>query len=107
MDEVNLILVSTTNIKHKAILSTIYSSGLNKDNNKNKLMTLDALEFIRRFLLHIFPQRFIKIRYYGILSNKNRNLKLARCRKIFGVMIKKKKDKLNTAKLFKMLIEIP
>lgn len=74
-----------------------------KENGKNKLMTLDAVEFIRRFLLHILPHRFTKIRYYGILSNRNRNLKLVECKKIFRIIQKKKKDKLNIAELFKMV----
>lgn len=52
---------------------------------KTKLMTLDAFEFIRRFLLHILPDQFMKIRYYGLLSNRNRKQKLARCRKLLGV----------------------
>jgi predicted Zn-ribbon and HTH transcriptional regulator len=43
------------------------------DNHQKKVMTLDALEFIRRFLLHIPPQRFVKIRHYGLLSNRNRD----------------------------------
>lgn len=50
-----------------------------------KLMTLDTFEFIRRFLLHILPDRFMKIRYYGLLSNRNRKIKLARCRQLFGM----------------------
>lgn len=50
------------------------------DNNKTKFMTLDAFEFIRRFLLHVLPKRFVRIRYYGLLSNRFRkeNLKLSR-----------------------------
>ncbi|MBF8984900.1 IS91 family transposase [Lutibacter sp. B2] len=56
-----------------------------KNHNKNKLITLDVFEFIRRFLLHILPHRFVKIRHYGILSNKNRNTKLKVCKEIFGV----------------------
>ena len=56
-----------------------------KDNNKNKIMSLDVLEFIRRFLLHTLPERFVKIRHYGILSNRNRKTKLKRCKKILGV----------------------
>ena len=52
---------------------------------KTKLMTLDTFEFIRRFLLHILPDRFMKIRYYGLLSNRNRKIKLARCRQLFGM----------------------
>jgi hypothetical protein len=54
------------------------------DNNKTKLMTLNASEFIRRFLLHVLPDGFIKIRHYGILSNRIRKTKLARCRQLLG-----------------------
>jgi hypothetical protein len=43
-----------------------------KDNNKWKVMTITAQEFIRRFLLHVLPSRFIKIRHYGILGNRNK-----------------------------------
>ena len=47
-----------------------------------KLMTLDVSEFIRRFLLHVLPSRFVKIRHYGILSNRNRNRKLRLCQRL-------------------------
>jgi hypothetical protein len=53
-----------------------------RDNNRTKLMTLEAAEFIRRFLLHILPIRFVKIRHYGILGNRNRNRKLRLCQKL-------------------------
>jgi hypothetical protein len=53
-----------------------------KNENKTKLMTIDASEFIRRFLLHVLPSRFVKIRHYGILSNRNRNRKLRLCQKL-------------------------
>ena len=55
------------------------------DSDKIKCMTLDAFEFIRRFLLHILPDQFMKIRHYGILSNRNRNTKLPKCKEILGV----------------------
>jgi hypothetical protein len=54
------------------------------DNDTVKLMTLDASEFIRRFLLHILPDGFMKIRHYGILSNRNRKCKLAVCKKLLS-----------------------
>ncbi len=57
------------------------------DGDRVKLMTLDAGEFIRRFLLHILPDGFFKIRYYGILSSRNRQTKLKRCREILGSVI--------------------
>ena len=43
-------------------------------------MTLEAVEFIRRFLLHILPPGFIKIRHFGFLANRNRSSALALCR---------------------------
>jgi len=55
------------------------------DNNKIKLMTLEAFEFIRRFLLHVLPEQFVKIRYYGILSHRSRKGKLLRCKTLLRV----------------------
>jgi hypothetical protein len=49
------------------------------DNGKRKKMELAPMEFIRRFMLHILPQRFCKVRYYGILSIRNRKTKLNHC----------------------------
>lgn len=57
------------------------------DNNKIKWLTLEAFEFIRRFLLHVLPNQFVKIRYYGILSHRSRKGKLLRCKKLLGVLI--------------------
>jgi len=54
------------------------------DKDTIKLMTLAASEFIRRFLLHILPDGFVKIRHYGILSNRNRKSKMALCKKLLG-----------------------
>jgi len=54
------------------------------DGDKIKTMTLDAGEFIRRFLLHVLPDRFVKVRYYGLLSNRNRNNSIALCRELLG-----------------------
>lgn len=39
-------------------------------------MELDADEFIRRFILHILPPRFMKIRHFGLLGNRNKNKKI-------------------------------
>jgi hypothetical protein len=49
-----------------------------RDSNKVRFLNLDSFELIRRFLLHILPDGFMKIRYYGILSNRNRSTKLAK-----------------------------
>jgi hypothetical protein len=56
-----------------------------KDKNKEKIMTLSSEEFIRRFLLHVLPRKFFKIRYYGILSTRTRKTKLLRCQQLTGI----------------------
>src|SRR5438874_4807008 len=48
--------------------------------DKSKVMTLDAGEFIRRFLLHVLPDGFRRIRHFGFLANARRTIKLARVR---------------------------
>jgi hypothetical protein len=53
--------------------------------NQQKTMTLPADEFIRRFLLHVLPEGFQRIRYYGLLGNRYRQKKLARCRQLLGM----------------------
>jgi hypothetical protein len=50
-----------------------------------KTMTLSADEFIRRFLMHVMPNGFHRIRYYGFLGNRYRNQKLAQCRRLLGM----------------------
>ncbi|MFU7517749.1 IS91 family transposase [Clostridium sp. HCS.1] len=70
-----------------------------RDKNKEKVMTLKPEEFIRRFSMHVLPDRFIKIRHYGILGNRNKKLKFKRCIEIFRI---KPKDfeNLSSAELF-------
>ena len=48
-----------------------------RHNNRSSTMTLDAVEFIRRFLLHVLPSGFVKIRHFGLLANRNRRRALA------------------------------
>ncbi|RKE38608.1 transposase-like zinc-binding protein [Paraburkholderia sp. BL23I1N1] len=50
-----------------------------------KTMTLEADEFIRRFLLHVLPSGFQHIRSYGLLANRHRAARLATCRRLLGV----------------------
>jgi hypothetical protein len=50
-------------------------------------LTLSADEFLRRFLQHILPRGFVKVRHYGLLANRGRAAKLARCRYVLGVVI--------------------
>ncbi len=53
--------------------------------NRQSTMTLEASEFIRRFLLHVLPKGFQRIRQYGFLSNRQRGEKLAHARRLLGM----------------------
>jgi hypothetical protein len=54
------------------------------DNNRTKPMVLPAMEFIRRFLLHVLPKRFMKIRYYGFLANVGKKKAILLIRRLIG-----------------------
>jgi hypothetical protein len=56
-----------------------------KDEQRHKEMTLSADEFLRRFLLHVLPDHFQRIRHYGLLGNRHRAENLARCRELLAM----------------------
>jgi hypothetical protein len=56
-----------------------------KDNNRPKSETLDADEFIRRFLLHVLPDGFMRIRHFGFLANRSKKQILLQCRKLLDL----------------------
>src|SRR6266704_762007 len=53
-----------------------------KDGDQTKTLLLDAQEFIRRFLLHVLPQGFMRIRHFGFLANRSKKQALAQCRNL-------------------------
>jgi len=56
-----------------------------KDKDRLKSMTLGGEEFIRRFLLHVLPDGFMRIRHFGYLANRAKKLALPQCRKLLGL----------------------
>ena len=54
------------------------------DGNQYKTLTLTGVEFLRRFLMHVLPPGFVRIRYYGFLANCNRKAAIQRCRRLLG-----------------------
>ena len=52
--------------------------------SRRKVMRLDAQEFVRRFLLHVLPAGFQRIRHYGLLANRYRQAKLDHCRQLLA-----------------------
>ena len=55
------------------------------DDHRQKALTLDADEFLRRFVQHILPGGFVKVRHYGLLANRHREARLAVCRRLLLV----------------------
>lgn len=53
-----------------------------QDAKKAKTCTLPGIEFVRRFLMHVLPKGFVKVRSYGLMATRNKTTKLALCRKL-------------------------
>ena len=58
-----------------------------RDGDRRKTMRLSAEEFIRRFLKHTLPSRFMRIQHYGLLANRAKKERLAKCRELLGVSL--------------------
>jgi hypothetical protein len=55
-----------------------------KNQDRKKTMTLDAHEFIRRFLLHVIPKGFVRVRHFGFLANRSKS-RLSKCRQLLDL----------------------
>lgn len=56
-----------------------------RDGNRKKTMTLETQEFIRRFLLHILPDGFMRVRHFGFLANRSKKQALPQCRTLLDL----------------------
>ncbi|SDE38349.1 hypothetical protein SPACI_039220 [Sporomusa acidovorans DSM 3132] len=75
-----------------------------KHNNQTKKLTLTGIEFLRRFFMHVLPKGFVKIRHYGLLSNRNKQTKLYLCRQLTGSPLYRAKfEGLTTTKILSIL----
>jgi hypothetical protein len=66
--------------------------------NQPAMMTLQATEFIRRFLLHVLPKGLVRIRHFGFLANRCRRQKISQCRKLLDVALPTKPQGSNPRK---------
>ena len=78
------VAISNDRITHMEKGKVNFSYKDYADGAKRKYMSVEADEFIRRFLLHILPKGLHKIRYYGLLASRNRKTRLAKARKLLG-----------------------
>ena len=77
---INRIAISNKRIVSITEDNVTFSYKDREDNNRQKLMTISIVAFIERFFLHSVPVGFVRIRYYGLLANRNRSTTMARCR---------------------------
>ncbi len=79
--------VAIANSRIKALEDGMVTfSFKNRKKEKTEKLTVTAVEFIRRFLLHSLPRRFVRIRHYGFLANRNRSANLAAIRQLMGLI---------------------
>jgi len=69
--------------------------------NKQRLMVVSAAEFIRRFLVHVLPKGFVRIRHFGFMANSQRSASMELCRKLLGITsLPKSKREESSARTF-------
>ncbi len=68
-----------------------------RDGDRLKTDVVSAEEFIRRFLQHVLPNRFLRIRHYGLLANRGKQKNLARCRELLGARLPQPDERPKTA----------
>ena len=77
--------ISNERIKAVADGRVTFAYRDRRDGNKKKEITLSADEFIRRFLTHVLPSSYMRIRHYGFLANRSRKENIMRVKKLLGV----------------------
>jgi endogenous inhibitor of DNA gyrase (YacG/DUF329 family) len=85
------IAISNYRIKKITDDHVVFSYKDRRDKNKKKILTLKGEEFLRRFLLHVVPSGFMRIRHYGFLSSRNKTKALTIIRKELNVAAPEKK----------------
>ena len=75
----------------------------NRKKNRIEQITIPAIEFIRRFLLHSLPTGFVRIRHYGFLANRNREANLNCVRQLMGLSVRHEKE---IASLEEMMLKL-
>lgn len=78
------IAISNYRIKDMTESTVTFSAKDYKNQGLWKEITISGEEFIRRFLMHVPPKRFVRIRHYGLLSSRNKKKKITLCRNILG-----------------------
>ena len=78
------IAISNYRIKSMTDSTVTFTAKDYKNQGQWKEVTITGEEFMRRFLMHVPPKRFVRIRHYGLLSSRNKNRKITLCRNLLG-----------------------
>ena len=85
--------VAVANSRIKKLENGMVSfSAKSRNKQQTETITITAVEFIRRFLLHSLPKGFVRIRHYGFLANRNRNENLNAIRQLMGISVPLEKE---------------
>jgi hypothetical protein len=96
--------VAIANSRIKKLENAMVSfTAKNRKKQSTETITITAVEFIRRFLLHSLPSGFVRIRHYGFLANRNRNQHLNAIRDLMGVFAPPEKE---VASLEEMVLQL-
>ncbi|MBT8374513.1 MAG: IS91 family transposase [Deltaproteobacteria bacterium] len=96
--------VAISNSRIKKLENGMVSfTAKNRKKNRTETLTVTAVAFIRRFLLHSLPKGFVRIRHYGFLANRNRNKNLKVIRDLLGLSAPPEKE---TASLEEMMLQL-
>ncbi len=87
------VAISNCRIKRMEGNKVVFEWKDYRDDNKRKDMEITAVEFIRRFMLHVLPENFYKIRYYGLLGSRNKQQNILKCRELLGAVKNKELNK--------------
>ena len=96
--------VAVANSRIKKLENGMVSfTAKNRKKNKTEPVTITAVEFIRRFLLHSLPKGFVRIRHYGFLANRNRDEYLNAIRELMGFSVHFEKE---VASIEEMMLQL-
>ena len=78
------VAITNSRLKQCTDRSVTFTYRDRRDGDRKKLLELSVQQFIQRFLTHVLPDRFMRIRHYGFMANRNRKRNIATIRKLIG-----------------------
>lgn len=100
------IAISNHRIKSISDTSVTFTYKDYRQYGEMRTMTLSGVEFIRRFMMHVLPKGFVKIRHYGMFAGRNRPTKLAFCQRLMNIQPTQKASAYTTLEFMRKFLAI-